>query len=127
MQAHSLSEQQCRRALLVAGGNPWEAGRFLFELRTSSAAPATAWIPSRCYALRTVRGSSPQTPADRTCLGGLPALEPDSKLPRCGLCESLLTFFFQIEMPEDTPWKGSLFLVFACTSCGSRRRSFHRA
>lgn len=115
--AHGLTRDQARHALVVAGGSPWEAGRLLALLAESSRRRPRADLVLPCLALRVARGRSPQKPTDRTFQGGVPTLAPDEALPACGRCGAAQTFFFQLELPPDSPWKGDLFSVFACASC----------
>lgn len=48
-------------------------------------------------------------------LGGKPKLPPGTPLPRCGLCQKEMTFFFQVAFPQGHPWQGRSMAVFYCT------------
>lgn len=59
----------------------------------------------------------PQTGDESSFIGGLPALPTDFQIPRCKLCGSEQTFFFQLEFPAGHVWSGVSLAVFSCTSC----------
>ncbi len=50
-------------------------------------------------------------------IGGSPNLPDQFKLPNCKLCNSPMTFFFQVKFPKKHDWAGKIMSVFACTSC----------
>lgn len=50
-------------------------------------------------------------------IGGIPHLPEMMDVPQCTLCGAEQTFFFQIELPKDHRWEGSIMAVFACTAC----------
>jgi hypothetical protein len=58
-----------------------------------------------------------QTGDESSFIGGLPALPIDFQIPRCKLCSSEQTFFFQLEFPAGHVWSGVSLAVFSCTSC----------
>ena len=61
-----------------------------------------------------------QTEDNLSHIGGLPNLPPNQELPKCKLCHSSMTFFFQIEFPKRHAWTGRVMVVFECTSCAVR-------
>lgn len=64
--------------------------------------------------LNTVEGT--QEDHDRSFLGGVPCL-PEVEHPACRLCGAKETFFFQLEFPDSSPWRGKVLALFACTKC----------
>ncbi len=58
-----------------------------------------------------------QLETDTTFCGGIPKLPTSLALPKCKLCGSDLTFYFQIKFPIAHRWEGSSCAVFACTEC----------
>ncbi|MBI3925897.1 MAG: hypothetical protein HY319_10190 [Armatimonadetes bacterium] len=115
LESSGASRSDCVCALTLAGPDVEKARRLL---QASRAVP-TPWesVVAPCYSLRLSRSRAAQKPSDRSFLGGLPTLPPARPLPVCRRCSQLQTFFFQVELPPDNPWAGSLFSVFACTSC----------
>ena len=49
--------------------------------------------------------------------GGKPKLPIEESIPKCTLCSSEQTFFFQVDFPIGHIWEGFSLAVFACTSC----------
>lgn len=60
-----------------------------------------------------------QEGAQRTFLGGRPHLPKMVAIPRCQLCNSEQTFFFQVTFPENHDWFDLTLSVFFCTACAS--------
>ena len=53
----------------------------------------------------------------RTYIGGKPSIPSETAIPKCRLCASEQTFYFQIAFPPDHFWNGLTLACFACTSC----------
>jgi hypothetical protein len=62
-----------------------------------------------------------QSDGDVSFIGGKPRLPAGERLPACVLCNSPLTFFFQLAFPADHPWAGHSLAAFACTRCADER------
>jgi hypothetical protein len=60
---------------------------------------------------------SVQESSEQSFIGGHPVIPPEYGLPTCELCDSQLTFFFQIAFPVGHAWAGRSMAVFACTCC----------
>ncbi|MEN2774498.1 hypothetical protein [Acetivibrio clariflavus] len=58
---------------------------------------------------------------DLCFVGGFPKIPADIDIPTCKLCNSQLTFFFQVAFPNDHLWSGKSLAMFACTSCVDRK------
>lgn len=58
-----------------------------------------------------------QTEDDTCYIGGKPRLPINVEIPKCSLCGTRQTFFFQVAFPDDHKWKGFTMAVFECTSC----------
>lgn len=51
----------------------------------------------------------------RNTVGGSPLLPPDAQLPHCVQCQTRMTLFFQLDLPEQAgPLAKSHLLVFMC-------------
>src|SRR5207245_569464 len=75
-----------------------------------------------CWRLMRADGNSGrQQEDDLSFIGGSPSLLPDTALPRCQLCHSQLTFYFQVAFPDGHLWQHHSLAVFACTMCWDRR------
>ncbi|MWC27342.1 hypothetical protein [Paenibacillus sp. MMS18-CY102] len=68
------------------------------------------------YIMRIV-GESVQSSSERSFIGGHPVIPLEYGLPACQLCDSPLTFFYQIAFPIGHAWHGKSMAVFACTCC----------
>lgn len=58
-----------------------------------------------------------QSGEEDSFVGGRPKLPKEAGIPRCSLCASDQSFFFQVAFPSDHGWAGLSLAVFACTSC----------
>jgi hypothetical protein len=50
-------------------------------------------------------------------IGGKPRLPTGKHVPRCLLCNSSLTFFFQFALTRGGLWEGYTLAVYQCTKC----------
>ena len=57
-----------------------------------------------------------QTEEERSFIGGKPNIPPEIVIPQCSMCNSELTFMFQIEFPMGHSWHGKSLAVFFCTT-----------
>lgn len=60
-----------------------------------------------------------QTQSTLSHAGGHPVLPPQLGLPHCGLCDTPMTFFFQLQFPATHPWHPWVMAFFQCTHCWS--------
>lgn len=58
-----------------------------------------------------------QVSEDMIFKGGFPNIPEYLKLPNCPLCNTEMTFFFQVAFPEKHIWYEKVMAVFHCTSC----------
>ena len=56
-----------------------------------------------------------QNGSEKSYVGGLPMLPRELELPIFEKTKKAMTFFFQIEMPEDHQWAGHIISVFSAT------------
>lgn len=71
------------------------------------------------YIIKITKTKRPQSEKQTSFIGGVPCLPAGCGIPRCKLCRSELTFFFQVAFPQSGSWQGLSLAVFACTSCDS--------
>jgi hypothetical protein len=62
-----------------------------------------------------------QSGDESSFVGGLPCLPPEAPLPRCQLCNEVLTFYLQVAFPDGHAWRDYSLAVFACTMCWDDR------
>jgi hypothetical protein len=53
-------------------------------------------------------------------IGGYPNVPVGIDLPKCQLCDSRMTFFFQLKLPKKHQWQDRIIALFSCTSCSSK-------
>lgn len=70
-----------------------------------------------CYLLEVDPSTTTQTDEHTSFIGGKPCFPAGTVLPRCRLCETPLTFFFQVAFPESHFWNGLSLAVFAGVDC----------
>jgi hypothetical protein len=54
---------------------------------------------------------------DDSFVGGIPKMPSSIPVPRCRLCNHVMTFFFQMKLPLKGAWEGKVLCFFLCTSC----------
>lgn len=62
-----------------------------------------------------------QSSQDFSFIGGKPKLPENIEMPKCRLCGSEQTFFFQIAFPDNHDWAGFSMAFFACTACANEK------
>jgi hypothetical protein len=61
-----------------------------------------------------------QKEKDDSFMGGVPKLPPETIIPKCNLCQSQESFFFQIAFPTTHEWSSMSIALFHCTSCPTK-------
>lgn len=72
------------------------------------------------YIVETDNLEQMQEPNISSFIGGYPKIPINISLPKCELCGSEQTFFFQVAFPDNHPWSSKAMALFSCTSCAKK-------
>lgn len=72
---------------------------------------------AKTYKLRLDSENKIQSPEDLSFIGGKPRIPDNTEIPKCDLCGSEQTFFFQIAFPDNHDWAEFSMALFVCTAC----------